>query len=966
MKDKKFTRLLCFPCALILVYLLGISFFMNGAATTTSTSTTISSAEPVQQRSPTVVENTDSLATHSLAQEVTFNKETKTHYIICSSFKDCDWIGKLINAGLPEALLTPSQCFITPINSLDDKAILAASQQKGNPVIIALGEYAPYVAQVTQALAADSTLKKIHSIIFINPTVTNNLQNPINIQYQAINYRVYNFFGRDFGLAWNYKILPCNKDIPLYKYQNNLFIKGVNLCCHYIDTNGYAQPFPFFAWGWGIRGNYPWRMSDEFIEASNMIIETLRWINANFHINTNLSCVLSSKYAGEPRSDVPICSALPFVHIYRNVDITSNGALHGIVTNKSAISKTFQPITSCLATACSSISSLWQSTSSSKPTTPALGEEQGALEFITDPLMKTELHDVYDQIKYECECNASTLLQAPYFQQFCLSNVAPSNIQSIINNPYKRTVARVRNSHSLCTEEKRYIATRKLQQVKPTIDTLFSVDTEYRMDIPGYKIPTIAIVTSGGGVRAMLATLGVLKGLEKIGLLDAVSYISALSGSTWAVGSWLSSGKSLDAICDDITLRLPSLTSAAIATKIASLRTCDQPSSVRQLFGQPFTYTDYYGSMLLSGLLGIDTCNTSSQIPCLSQQLNPYEQHATVPFPIYTAIVPSTKSGEPNLWYECTPYEIGQVYGSNPHYIPTWSLGRHFESGVSQTFAPEISFGTLMGTFGSAFGISLGQILERTHHTSVASACPQSLLDYRCSYAQFDNPARNMDLPQSNCSSLDLTDAGLDCNLPYPPISGLRSERKADIIIFVDASANVTAVSSPQGDESVTTGKNIQKIQNLFVQPNHDKGIALPDMPLEKNFLWGPQNRYTRSISIGDIPCSCFVDQEHPETPSVIYLPLVKSSALIDQHTNIMCAVSGDNHNVDFSSINMATYSTTNFGPTTEQARQLIALMEFNVCTHENDLKGCIWNWVLDSRKHTTMIPHQTDNNFTL
>lgn len=47
------------------------------------------------------------------------------------------------------------------------------------------------------------------------------------------------------------------------------------------------------------------------------------------------------------------------------------------------------------------------------------------------------------------------------------------------------------------------------------------------------QVPVIAVVGSGGGTRAMTGLYGSLKGLQRLGLLDAMSYITGVSGSTW-------------------------------------------------------------------------------------------------------------------------------------------------------------------------------------------------------------------------------------------------------------------------------------------------------------------------------------------------------------------------------------------------------------------------------------------------
>lgn len=43
----------------------------------------------------------------------------------------------------------------------------------------------------------------------------------------------------------------------------------------------------------------------------------------------------------------------------------------------------------------------------------------------------------------------------------------------------------------------------------------------------------IAVMATGGGIRAMTSLYGQLAGLQELGLLDCVSYITGASGSTW-------------------------------------------------------------------------------------------------------------------------------------------------------------------------------------------------------------------------------------------------------------------------------------------------------------------------------------------------------------------------------------------------------------------------------------------------
>lgn len=47
------------------------------------------------------------------------------------------------------------------------------------------------------------------------------------------------------------------------------------------------------------------------------------------------------------------------------------------------------------------------------------------------------------------------------------------------------------------------------------------------------QAPVIAVLGSGWGLWAHIACLGVLSEMKELGLLDAVTYLAGVSGSTW-------------------------------------------------------------------------------------------------------------------------------------------------------------------------------------------------------------------------------------------------------------------------------------------------------------------------------------------------------------------------------------------------------------------------------------------------
>src|SRR5262245_10778389 len=59
--------------------------------------------------------------------------------------------------------------------------------------------------------------------------------------------------------------------------------------------------------------------------------------------------------------------------------------------------------------------------------------------------------------------------------------------------------------------------------------------------------PSLGVAFSGGGTRSATMVLGQLRGLRKIGVLDQVRYVSAISGGGWASVPFVYTKSSLDA-----------------------------------------------------------------------------------------------------------------------------------------------------------------------------------------------------------------------------------------------------------------------------------------------------------------------------------------------------------------------------------------------------------------------------------
>lgn len=481
----------------------------------------------------------------------------------------------------------------------------------------------------------------------------------------------------------------------------------------------------------------------------------------------------------------------------------------------------------------------------------------------------------------------NAIQQPIQYAQDTILNMLPA----VSKNPYKNQVAYVRDGNNLCESELDYLKKRAVF-IKNKLE-------EKNYSVPE-KVSTISVVCSGGGYRAMLYSLGALKGLEQAGILDLVTYLVGLSGSTWAIGTWLSSGLSLEAfhewLINHIGYQLNELDDEDFTLMGEVLLT-------KYCVGQPVGFVDLYGAFIANDLF--DSFSDEKMMVHLSDQAQVVNSGA-VPFPIYTAISGQDTQAE-RLWYEFTPYEVGAPWLNA--YVPTWAFGRKFKKGVSVSNAPEQSLGTLFGTFGLAVGITVERMFSETNiHEKMSSSLLKVIIkkilthygDKRPISAEYCNMVFDMnDHIFNDLKIIDLVDAGINCNLPYVPISGMRQERTSNIIIFIDASAGAI-------------GQELKKVE-AYARAHH---LLFP--VIDYSLI----NKHAISV---------FKDEYDPTMPVVIYIPRIVDEQLLALHCDDMPELYNCLHHFDIETcIANESCNTFNFSYTPEQARKLTALGEFN------------------------------------
>ncbi len=485
-------------------------------------------------------------------------------------------------------------------------------------------------------------------------------------------------------------------------------------------------------------------------------------------------------------------------------------------------------------------------------------------------------------------------------------------------NPYKDTVATVRTGNELNTNERVY-----LEKRQPKVKAAFEKMLGRSLD--GKYVPTMAIVASGGGYRAMLGTIGSFSAIDQLGIMNATTYISALSGGTWALASWISTGMSISAFRNYIQ---KTVEKDIHVSSIGEAKNIIDMLSVKLGFDEPITIVDIYGGLLANRLL--NHFGSDCQRVYLSQQVERIK-NADIPFPIYTAIDAREAVAREPHWYEYTPYEIGTPYFGV--YVPSWAYGRQFKDGQSTDFAPEQSLGFLMGTWGSAFGVHFGrawdEVMGKVPSVIIKPYIEKKLVDsltgkrINASWATIFNFMYGMQGQElAQRETIKFVDAGIDFNLPYPPVSGERPERKADIMIFLDFS----------GGSLISSMKKIEEYAQR-------KGLKFPKID------YSALEKKTMSI---------FKDASDPSVPVVIYFPRISDMELWQAHKSKSefskyKSIEGFDFEKCTNSLTGAC-GTSSFKYSAQNSQKIMDQMEFNIMVHQDQILEEI-NWVIDNNK---------------
>jgi phospholipase A2 len=306
--------------------------------------------------------------------------------------------------------------------------------------------------------------------------------------------------------------------------------------------------------------------------------------------------------------------------------------------------------------------------------------------------------------------------------------------------PEVTRVAEVRKGLDLCPQEKSFLLRRR-EHVRNHFAQYLGLDPA---EVHPDDVPTVAFGSSGGGFRAMIATMGYSEEMKRTGLWDLLTYVGGVSGACWALAAYYTfAGTDFTYLIDHCQRRLSPhhpLSSKAIRMLLSAPHgayTTLGPLVEKQRSGVQTVPMDLY-AIFTSGYLFLhhdptnepNTSGASVQIAGDKDHWYKWSKGAqfleggSEPLPILTAVrherpwkdwVDKTQPfREPDhstlehqevedawfQWFEMTPYEVG--CDELKAWVPTWGFGRHFLNGKSTAGLPEQSLSLILGLCTSA------------------------------------------------------------------------------------------------------------------------------------------------------------------------------------------------------------------------------------------------------------------------
>nr|XP_020649392.1 cytosolic phospholipase A2 epsilon-like [Pogona vitticeps] len=350
---------------------------------------------------------------------------------------------------------------------------------------------------------------------------------------------------------------------------------------------------------------------------------------------------------------------------------------------------------------------------------------QGSYEETREFSLDTELHPaeplVFHYVKYKDSALETELTRKPYGTDSCFSRkdidekvcltlpLDSGQVEKKINIGKDNTLdlglkikdwpknLDVRLGYDLCTEEKIVI-----QKRKEIVATALEKALHLQNSLQDHEVPVVAVMSTGGGARAFTALYGNLFGLQKLNLLDCISYITGSSGSTWTLSNlYEHEDWSWQDLSGAIAEARRNMTKSKLGLfSVENIKEYSHALEQRQKQGYKTCITDLWGLLLDKALGNGQCCSTlSGQKRAIS--------HGQNPLPIYMVLNTRDKYSLPEFkeWMEFTPFEVGLLkYGA---YINSEDFGSKFFMGRMMKKIPESQICFMKGVWSNVFSYNL-------------------------------------------------------------------------------------------------------------------------------------------------------------------------------------------------------------------------------------------------------------------
>ncbi|NWJ06134.1 PA24E phospholipase, partial [Crypturellus undulatus] len=508
----------------------------------------------------------------------------------------------------------------------------------------------------------------------------------------------------------------------------------------------------------------------------------------------------------------------------------------------------------------------------------------------------------------------------------------------------------MRFGFSLCSEEMNFLWKRK-RYVANALKNVFHL----QRDLQPHEVPVVAIITTGGGLKSMTGLYGSLQALKKLNLLDCITYISGLSGTTWTMANlyrdayW--SQKDLDWHIGEAQKQATKCKMGCFS--MDRMKYYNKQLCQRKKDGYRTSFIDLWG-LMIEYLLndGKDPHKLSEQRAAVCEGQNP--------LPIYVSVCVRDNYSTHDFkeWVEFTPYEVGLLkYGA---FIRTENFGSEFFMGRMLKKLPESRICYLQGMWSSIFSVNLLQIWGLSHSSEdfwkrwtqdriedvdedpvlptrphelrtrtyappgpLSNALRGALTD-RFSVAQHHNFLKGYQLHNNylenehfcrwkdtvldtrpnklmqNPDHMGMIDAGFFINTSSAPL--LRPQREVDVFIYL----------------SYTTGSHSLTLDKACKYYSEQK-IPFPRISLSEE-----EKKNLKE-------CYLFQDPDSPRCPIVIFLPLVNDTFREYKAPGVKrCCSEMEGGQLDLTS-RTSPYCMFSVRYSDENYRRLLNLSEYNI-----------------------------------